>query len=390
MGNPALERNAVKPQPGGARLYEPQHAGGRGMWKISSVIQSIGSFDARRIADPRSFGCGFVAAGVSWFRRMFFGCLLICFANGLLAQTNELRSLIIVVGAAGQAEYGEKFAAAADLWKQAATNGGFKTSVIGLETNTVAEDRNQLLTVLTNEVERPDGELWLVLIGHGSFDGKTAKFNLRGPDITAEELAAALKPCRRPLAFIDCSSASGPFLNALSAPGRVIVTATRSGYEANVTRFGDYFAHTVADRAADLDKDGQTSLLESYLMAARQVEQFYKEQGRLATEHALLDDNGDGLGTPADWFAGVRAARKAENGKSLDGLHAQQMNFIRDAQEQQLGPELRARRDVLEQKLNALREKKADVNEEDYYRDLEIVLTELAKLYQPAMRSSSN
>ena len=30
-----------------------------------------------------------------------------------------------------------------------------------------------------------------------------------------------------------------------------------------------------------------------FLLAARQVDQFYQDQGRLKTEHALLDDNGD-------------------------------------------------------------------------------------------------
>ena len=60
--------------------------------------------------------------------------------------------------------------------------------------------RTRLLTVLTNEVAKPAGEFWLVFIGHGTYDGHAAKFNLRGPDISAEELAAALKPCQRPLA----------------------------------------------------------------------------------------------------------------------------------------------------------------------------------------------
>src|SRR5262249_49838176 len=153
----------------------------------------------------------------------------------------------------------------------------------------------RLLNALTTEVSKTAGELWLVFIGHGTYDGKTAKFNLCGPDISADELATAMKPCRRPLVVIQCASASGPFLKALSAPGRVVIAATRSGYEVNVTRFGDFMARAIADPTADLDKDGQTSLLEAFLMAARQVEQSYKDQGRLMTEHALLDDNGDGL-----------------------------------------------------------------------------------------------
>lgn len=297
------------------------------------------------------------------------------------AQTNDQRSLVIVIGAAGEPEYGEQFATSADLWKRAGTNGGFNISVVGENTN-AENDRAELLGVLTNEVTRSGDDLWLVFIGHGTFDGRTAKFNLRGPDISAEELAAALKPCKRPLAVIDCASASGPFLNALSAPGRVIITATRSGYEVNATRFGNYLARDAADPTADLDKDGQTSLLEAFLMASRQVDDFYKEAGRLATEHPLLDDNGDGLGTPAEFFQGVRAVKKATNGKTVDGVRAHQMNLVRSGNEQELSPELRARRDELEAQLSALRDRKKQLKEEDYYNQLENILVETAKLYE--------
>jgi len=288
--------------------------------------------------------------------------------------------MVLVIGAAGEAEFGEQFTASADLWKRAGTNGGFQITVIGESTN--EDDRVALLNALTNQVAQSGDDLWIVLIGHGTFDGRAAKFNLRGPDISAEELAAALKPCKRPLAIIDCASASGPFINALSAPGRVIITATRSGYELNVTRFGNYLARDVADPAADLDKDGQTSLLEAFLMASRQTQDFYKDAGRLATEHSLIDDNGDGLGTPADFFRGVRAVKKAANGKSVDGVKAHQMNLVRSANEQELSPALRARRDELESQLSALRDRKSQLPEDDYYNQLEKILVEMAKLYE--------
>ena len=152
--------------------------------------------------------------------------------------------------------------------------------------------------------------MWLVLIGHGTFDGKEARFNLRGPDVSADELALWLKPFRRPLAVIDTASCSAPFLNLLSATNRVIITATRSGNEQNFTRFGQYLAQALTDPEANLDKDGQVSLLEAFLTASHQAAEFYKLQGRLVTEHALLDDNGDGLGTPADWFRGLRAIKR--------------------------------------------------------------------------------
>ncbi|HET7625860.1 MAG TPA: hypothetical protein VFM25_11405 [Verrucomicrobiae bacterium] len=298
----------------------------------------------------------------------------------MAAGANDQRTLVLVIGAAGEPEYGERFSASADLWEKAAAKGGVQCVVIGTNAENSLNDKTQLLATLTNEVYRASGELWLVFLGHGTFDGRAAKFNLRGPDISAEELAATLKPCRRPLAIIDCASASGPLLHALSAPGRVVITATRSGYEVNATRFGGYLARAIADPAADLDKDGQTSLLEAYLMASRQVDEFYKDDGRLATEHALLDDNGDGLGTPADWFRGARAVKSAADGKSVDGVRAHQMNLVRGEAERELSPELRTRRDELEQELSALRSRKSEMNESDYYARLEKILVQIAKL----------
>jgi hypothetical protein len=307
--------------------------------------------------------------------------LLLC-AFALQAQTNEERTLVLTIGAPGEPAYAEQFSAWAELWKQAAALGGARVRVIGQDEAASPDDRTRLLNVLAEEVSRPAGELWLVFIGHGTYDGKTAKFNLRGPDLSAADLAAALKPCHRPLAIIQCASASGPFLPALSAPGRVIITSTRSGYEVNFARFGGYLARAISDPAADLDHDGQVSLLEAFLMASRQVDQFYREQGRLMTEHALLDDNGDGLGTPPEWFRGVRAFKTPDKGKSVDGVRAHQMILARGQSEQALGPEARAHRDELEQELSALRAKKAQMNEDDYYGKLEKIMVETARLYQ--------
>lgn len=297
----------------------------------------------------------------------------------LLAQTNVPRTLLIILGAPGEAEYGKQFAAWADLWEQAAAHDGWKVVAVGGGPAGASDDRTCLLGVLTSETTG-QGDLWLVFLGHGTFDGHTAKFNLRGPDLSAADLAAALQPCTRPLAILQCASASGPFLNALSAPGRVIITATRSGREANATRFGGFLARAVADSSADLDKDGQVSLLEAFLMASRQVQQSYREQGRILTEHALLDDNGDGLGAPAEWFHGVRPVKAAAAGKQVDGVRAHQFHLVRSEAEQELSPALRARRDELEAQLNSLRGRKTSLGETEYYDALEKVLTELATL----------
>lgn len=311
-----------------------------------------------------------------------FAVCAVAFGTFSQAQTNEQRTLILVIGAAGEPEYAEQFSKWADLWKQAAVKGGLQVIAIGQSNSGTNDDRTCLLNALAGEIAKPAGELWLVFLGHGTFDGHSAKFNLRGPDISADELATAMKPCHRPLILIQCASASGPFLPALSAPGRVIITATRSGYEVNATHFGGYLAHAIADPAADLDKDGQTSLLEAFLLASRQTADFYKDQGRLMTEHALVDDNGDGLGTPPDWFQGVHAVKTAAAGKSVDGVRAQQVMLVRGDAEQKLSPELRARRDELEQKLSALHTRKAQMPEEEYYKQLETILVEVARLYQ--------
>lgn len=308
--------------------------------------------------------------------------LLFMLVSAFALRGAESRSLLLVVGAPGEEEWGKVFEEAVELWKTTAEKAGFQSTIIGHPPATNSEDRTRLLTTLTNEMGRGEGELWLVFIGHGTFDGKTAKFNLHGPDVSAEEMAAAMKSSQRRVAVINCASASGPFVNALAGTNRVVITATRSGYELNVTRFGTFFAKAIADASADLDKDGQTSLLEAYLMASREVDRFYKEEGRLATEHALLDDNGDGLGTPAEWFVGVRAVKKPERGKSVDGLRAHQMTLVRGTDERQLTPEQRARRDELEQQLNALRERKSSMGEGEYYGELEQLMLEVARLYQ--------
>ena len=181
-------------------------------------------------------------------------------------------TVIVVVGAPGEEEFGKVFAESADRWESACRAAGAKELTIGRKTEAEGADADQLKKALQDEPKEGVAELWLVLIGHGTFDNQEAKFNLRGPDLSATELAALLKPFKRPVAVIDTASASGPFINKLSAPNRVVITATRSGFEVNYTRFGKYLAEAIADPKADLDKDGQTSLLEAFLMAARRTE----------------------------------------------------------------------------------------------------------------------
>jgi hypothetical protein len=321
---------------------------------------------------------------------ILFWTALCGFPLSVLAETSEAAStaggpiVVTIVGAPGEEEFGRNFVQWAGLWEKAAAKSGARFVGFGLATNQAVTDRDQVRDCLAGQLTNNASELWLVMLGHGTFDGKEARFNLRGPDFTATEFSEWLKPLTKPLAVIDASSSSGPFLNKLAAPGRVVITATRSGHEANYARFGQHLSESIGNPDADLDKDGQTSLLEAFLMASRNVLEFYKAEGRLATEHPLLDDNGDGLGTPPDWFRGVRAIKAAKNGAPLDGFRAHQFHLLRNDEDKRLAPELRARRDSLELSIAKLRDSKKDMDEEAYYGKLEELLLELARIYEKA------
>ena len=319
---------------------------------------------------------------------------LTCIAGASQTNISDHPTLILVIGAAGEAEFGSNFLQQATLWQKAASQGNCSQITIGLNDPGQTNDYDLLKQTLTAEPKESLSPLWLVLLGHGSFDGKEARFNLRGPDVSATELSLWLKPFKRSLIVINTSSSSAPFLTRLSATNRVVITATRSGHEQNVTRFGKYFTEAITDPASDLDKDGSISVLEAFLMASRQTAAFYKSEGRLASEHALLDDNGDGLGTQADWFQGLRAIKKPKDAAAVDGLLAQQMHLVGSDSDQGLTPEQIARRDALERAVLLYREKKDKVPEDEYYRELEKLLLEVAKFYatnslvSPALQNS--
>ncbi|MBI3879651.1 MAG: hypothetical protein HY301_06250 [Verrucomicrobia bacterium] len=296
-------------------------------------------------------------------------------------------SVLIVVGAGGEEEYETAFAKWAPNWQQACKLGGARATTIGLK-RTETNSLERIQKTLAAEPKDSAEELWLVLLGHGTSDGREAKFNLRGDDLTSTNLARMLRPFSRPVAVIASFSSSGAFLKDLSAPGRVLVSATRNGAEQNYSRFGGFLSETIADPTADLDKDGQVSLLEAFLAAARRTADFYEGEGRLASEHPVLDDNGDGLATPADWFRGVRAVKRPRDGQT-DGLRAHQLHLIRNQAERDLPAAVRAQRDALELQLAALRDRKGEMKEEDYYGELEKLLLQIAKLYAAGEKNAA-
>ncbi|MBD3301207.1 MAG: hypothetical protein GF346_02015, partial [Candidatus Eisenbacteria bacterium] len=225
--------------------------------------------------------------------------LLLAAALGAAEPVGPDTRVIVVVGVGGEAEYAQAFSEWADRWEAAAESGGASFTRIGGEGPAARgdgeadgeADRRELASLLAEEPKTGAAPLWLVLLGHGTFDGREAKFNLRGRDVSAAELAAWLEPFERTQVIVNCASSSAPFINRLSRTGRVIVTATKSGYELNYARFGDYLSRAIAEPAADLDRDEQVSILEAFLVASGRVAEFYEEETRLATETALIDDN---------------------------------------------------------------------------------------------------
>jgi len=289
--------------------------------------------------------------------------------------------ILLVVGSGGTLDYAKEFAETSELWNAAAAKGEASIEIIGLgEGNEGGPgDAVRLREQLASE---KSPELWLVFIGHGTFDQREVKFNFRGLDVSDREIADWADLYQGHLAVINSASASGSFVRALSKRGRVVITATKNEGEQSFVRFGRYFAEEIGGGGGDLDNDSQISLLEAWLAASRRVAEFYKGEGRLATEHSLLDDNGDQLGSRSEWFAGTTPTETASPEATPDGDLAAQKVLVKNAFERLLTPAQRDRRDTLERQVVELRRKKETLAESDYYTKLEVILLELARLYE--------
>ncbi len=336
--------------------------------------------------------------------RLLACCWLSCCIVGLSVTTAQAQSktVMVVVGAEGAPEYGIQFRLWAEKWRVAIESASSTESSKGKESDehspeVILTTRIECLTIgldavdgsadldlieaeLNRVAQAGCQEFWLVMIGHGTYDQRTAKFNLRGPDLSAENLKAWLAPIDGRVVVINCTSASSPFINQLTGERRVIVTATKSGAEQNFARFGGFLADCLGDTTIDLDKDQQTSLLEAFLAASARTQEFYQQETRLATESALLDDNGDGLGTPAEWFSGTRAVQQPIQGIA-DGLAANQIFLRKGSWEARLSAEQLEQRNRLELQLEQLRLKKSTLPEDSYFEQIEKIMLELATLY---------
>jgi hypothetical protein len=202
---------------------------------------------------------------------------------------------VTVSGLGGEPDYDQRFRMWAEDIDSSLKKAGGDSKIVTLEEPTRDQIRASV-NALVKEA-KPADALVLMLIGHGSYDGVDYKFNIPGPDLSGAELAAMLDriPATRQL-VVNMTSASGGSIELLRKPGRVVITATKSGSEKNATIFARYWADALRDPAADADKNETVSALEAFHFAARKTGEFFETEKRLATEHAVLEDTGKGEG----------------------------------------------------------------------------------------------
>ncbi|MFT4862596.1 MAG: hypothetical protein ACI95C_001817 [Pseudohongiellaceae bacterium] len=226
-------------------------------------------------------------------------------------------------------------------------------------------------SALARSVKTGD-QITVFLIGHGSGADEEAKFNIVGPDMTGVQFARILDQfSQQNIVVVNSTSASYGFSAALSGEGRVVISATRSPSEKFDPIFSRYFIEALDSRNGDRDKNNRVSMLEAFNYAKVSVDNWYEEQGRLASEHAGLDDNGDSLFSlsPVVADADGRLAEIAY----IDSLVDDGANLSSEALA------LKSRMQEIERSVFILRGRKADFIEADYWQQMEVLLVDLAR-----------
>jgi hypothetical protein len=292
---------------------------------------------------------------------------LLCLCGSLPGATYYLT----VTGLGGEQEYVVRFSMVGNEIDKALKSTGADAKVTTLQNGTRDQVRSAFAQI--SREAKPDDALVVMLVGHGTFDGVEYKINLKGPDLSAAELAGLLDrvPAKRQL-VVNMTSASGGSMDVLRKPERIVITATKSGTEKNATIFAKYWAEALSDPAADTDKNETISALEAFKYAEQKTASYYETNKRLATEHPVLEDTGKGEGVKAP---------SAENG---EGLLASRFPLLRrgslaSAANDPRKKELVAKKEQLEQQIDALKYQKAAMPAEQYKKQLGTLLLELAR-----------
>lgn len=268
---------------------------------------------------------------------------------------------IVVAGLGGDPDYEQRFAA----WAQDLDKTLRETPETQVETLSGAKaTRANVRLALETAAKKATAEdsLVLVLLGHGTFDGTEYKINLPGPDMTAIELASLLDRVKASRQLVvNATSASGGSQHALARQNRTVITATKSGTEKNATVFPRYWIEALRDAAADTDKNEVISAFEAFQFAQGKTKQFYDTNKRLATEHALLDGGDSDGPMNAGRFALLR------------------IGSIQKAAADPAKRALLTKREQLETDIDKLKFQKAAMPTDQYKRELQALLLELAK-----------
>jgi hypothetical protein len=288
------------------------------------------------------------------------------------------RYAIIVAGASGAPEYAEQYAAWAREMSAILTDrmkiAGERLAVLG-ETGdpasaaTAANVRRQLASVRRSMTR--DDLLFIILIGHGTYDGVDAKFNLVGTDLESAQWAELLAGLPGHVVLVNTSSASFPFIERMAGARRVVITATDSAAQRFDTVFPGFFIKAFQGDGADIDKNDRISIWEAFSAATGEVRRHYQRRGQLATERALLDDNGDGVGREA-------------SGKGEDGSLASRTYL--DAPLPGAPPtdealvKLLQQRAAIEAELEELKIRRSFLTQAQYQREFERLMIELARV----------
>ena len=305
------------------------------------------------------------------------------------AQTNQTH-LLVITGLGGDPDYTQQFHEWAMTLIGAAENRynvppegitylGEKPNLDpeAIADRSTRENVESAIQTISDRASSGD-HVVIVLFGHGSFTD-AARINLPRQDLSAEDFATLLEKLNgQQVTFVNTASASGPFVETLSAQGRTVMTATRTGGERNASVFGGYFVAAFAggEDDADQNRDRRVSMLEAFSYARARVVQSYEADGLLATEHALLDDNGDGEGTDEP---------DPLSGDNPDGLVARTLFFTSGSQGQPgrtfNNPALEVLyqdRQELEARVDDLRRIRGGSDQRQYQEELEKIMIELA------------
>jgi hypothetical protein len=319
-----------------------------------------------------------VVSGWSAVLRAIAFSLVCAIAAPGLAGAEE-RYALIVSGVSGT----EKFAASQNTWVSSLEATlekrlGFASDRVTVlsenGTGATIANRDNVTRTLASLKSRltADDTLLVVLIGHGTFDGAVAKFNLVGPDMDSREWKAALDGNPARLVFVNTTSSSFQFVPALSGKNRIVIAATDSAAQKYATVFPQYFIEALDQGAkADNDKNGRLSVWEVFTYASQAVKQAFEKQGTLVTERSVIDDNGDGVGKEASAPTGTDGVLAKTT--FLDPLPASSSNNPALAG-------LEKRRVTIEAEIEQLKARKADIPAGQYEEEFERLAIELAKI----------